>query len=95
MVTAFVNALLKGINDTIADPEDAYEISKKYVENLADADSDLQKEILLESIKLYQKDPLGFSESAGWENMQQVLMEMGLLEKPLNLEEVYTNDLLP
>lgn len=95
MVTAFVDALLKGINDTIADPEDAYEISKKYVENLADADSDLQKEILLESIKLYQKDPLGFSESAGWENMQQVLIEMGLLEKPLNLEEVYTNDLLP
>lgn len=95
MVTAFVDALLKGINDTIADPEDAYEISKKYVENLADADSALQKEILKESIKLYQQESPGFSETAGWENMQQVLLEMGLMEEPLNLEEVYTNELLP
>ena len=94
-VTAFIDAMLKGIHDTIEDPDAAFEISKKYVENLADADRNLQQEILSESIKLYQTDPLGFSESAGWENMQQVLLEMGLLEKSLNLEKAYTNDLLP
>ena len=94
-VTAFIDAMLKGIHDTIEDPDAAFEISKKYVENLADADRNLQQEILSESIKLYQTDPLVFSESAGWENMQQVLLKMGLLEKSLNLEKAYTNDLLP
>lgn len=95
MVRAFVNALLRGITDTIENPDEAYQISKNYVENLAEADPDVQKEILAESIKLWQADQPGYSEPAGWENMQQVLLDMGLLESPLELDEAYTNDLLP
>jgi len=94
-VERFNQALLKGITDAAENPEEAYEISKKYVENLADADEALQKEILAESIKLWQTDQPGYSDPAGWENMQEVLLEMGLLESPLDLEEVFTNDLLP
>jgi NitT/TauT family transport system substrate-binding protein len=95
MVRAFVNALLKGITDTIENPDEAYQISKNYVENLAEADPDVQKEILAESIKLWQADQPGYSGPAGWENMQHVLLDMGLLESPLELDEAYTNDLLP
>jgi NitT/TauT family transport system substrate-binding protein len=94
-VTAFIEALLKGIEDTINDPAEAYEISKKYVENLADADHALQSSILAESIKLWQSDQLGYTDPVGWENMQQVLLDMGLLNQPINLNEAYTNDLLP
>ncbi len=95
MVGAFIHALLMGLGDAIADPEEAYQISKNYVENLEDADMDVQKEILAESIKLWEADRLGYSEPAGWDNMQQVLLDMGLLESPLELDEAYTNDLLP
>lgn len=95
MVKAFVNALLKGIADTIDDPIEAYRISEKYVENLAEADKEVQSEILAESIKLWRTDKLGFSDPIGWENMRQVLMDMGLLEESLNLKEAFTNDLLP
>lgn len=94
-VQAFIEALLKGIADTIADPDEAYEISKSYVENLADADADLQKEILAASIELWETNRLGYSEPAGWINMQKVLLDMGLLTEPLNLEELFTNELLP
>jgi hypothetical protein len=65
------------------------------VENLAEADASVQQEILAESIKLWQADRLGYSEPAGWINMQQVLLDMGLLESALDLEEAFTNDLLP
>ena len=94
-VAAFVEALLKGIEDAQADPDEAFEISKKYVENLADADETLQKEILAESIKLWQTDPLGYSDPAGWSNMQDVLLGMGLIDTPVDLDKVFTNEFLP
>jgi NitT/TauT family transport system substrate-binding protein len=94
-VAAFIEALLKGIADTVADPDEAFQISEKYVENLADADASVQREVLAESIKLWQTDHLGYSEPASWANMQQVLIDMGLLEGELILEEAFSNDLLP
>jgi NitT/TauT family transport system substrate-binding protein len=94
-VERFNQALLKGITDATEDPEEAYEISKKYVENLEEADEDLQKEILALSIELWQTDQPGYSDPTGWDNMQEVLLDMRLLESPLSLEEAFTNDFLP
>lgn len=95
MVKAFIGAMLQGIADTAENPIEAYEISKKYVENLTEADTDLQRQILAESIALWQTDRLGYTEPAGWINMQQVLLEMGLLTEPQDLDKAFTNALLP
>jgi hypothetical protein len=47
-------ALAKGIADAIAaDPEEAYEISMKFVENLKDQDKDVQMQVLLVSIEFW------------------------------------------
>lgn len=94
-VRSFIEALLKGIKDTIENPSEAYEISKEYVENLAEADATIQREVLDESIKLWASEQLGFSSAAGWINMQQVLLDMGLLNESLDLNKVFTNDFLP
>ena len=94
-VQAFIEALLKGVADTLANPDEAYEISKGYVENLADADRELQFEVLTQSILLWETDTLGYSEPAGWVNMQAVLMDMGLLTETQDLDKAFTNDLLP
>lgn len=95
MVRAFIKAMLMGIADTVENPVEAYEISKKYVENLAEADTDLQRKILAESIALWQTDRLGYTEPSGWINMQQVLLKMGLLTEPQDLDKAFTNELLP
>ena len=95
MVEAFVGAFLQGIRDTINDPYEAYEISKNYVENLGDPDQDVQFQVLETSIELYLAPRLGYSDSAGWENMQEVLLDMGLLEQPIELEQAYTNQFIP
>lgn len=95
MVAAFIQALLKGIADTIDNPVEAYEISANFVENLEEGDQTIHREILAESIKLWQTERPGYTEPAGWINMQQVLLDMELLEEPLDLEEAFTNDLLP
>lgn len=95
MVSAFIQALLMGIADTIEDPDEAYEISKDYVESLAEADRSVQFSVLTESIKLWQADRLGFSDPQGWANMQDVLLDMGLINQTQDLEQAFTNDLLP
>ena len=92
---AFIAALTQGIVDAAANPDEAYQISLAYVENLADADETVQREILAESIKLWQTDQPGYSDPLGWENMQTVLMDMNLLSQPLDLDQAFSNDFLP
>ena len=95
LVRAMVKALLRGIADTIQDPDGAYEISKKYVENLANADETVQKEVLARSIEFWKADRLGESNQTAWENMRDVLLKMGLLKESLNVNEAFTNEFLP
>ncbi len=91
LVQGMVKALSLGIADTIANPQSAYESSLKYVDQLALADEKLQKEILATSIEFWKTDVLGRSDPAAWQNMHDLLLEMGLLTAPLDLEKAYTN----
>lgn len=98
LVRGLVSALLGGLNDTIADPDEAFEISKKYVEALATADAATiatQKQVLAASIELWKAERLGYADPAGWEATQSVLLDMGLLTAPLDLSEAYTNEFVP
>jgi NitT/TauT family transport system substrate-binding protein len=90
-VRAFVKAFLRGLTDTIADPEEAYRISLNHVENLAEANRDIQMQVLLKSIELWQAEIPGYSDMQAWENMNQVLLEMGLLENQSPVEDAFTN----
>lgn len=93
-VRAFVGAFLRGVADTLADPDAAYEICKEYVETLAQADEAVQREVLARSIEFWSAQPLGFSDAEAWENMQATLLDMGLLTVPLDVEAAYTNEFI-
>ena len=94
-VRKMVRALLRGIEAAAADPDAAFEICKKYVDNLAESDQEIQRRVLAASIELWKSDRPGYSDPQAWENMQAILLEMGLLEAPVDLAAAYTNDYLP
>lgn len=91
LVRRFVQAFLKGLNDTIANPNEAYEISKKYVENLDQADTAVQKQVLAASIALWQSPTPGVADPTAWNNMQTVLIGMGAYKDALDVNAAFTN----
>lgn len=94
LIRAFLSALSKGIEDTVNNPNEAYEISKNYIDNLDQADESIQKDILAASIALWQKDPYGYSNQSNWSNMLVVLKDMGLVQSSINPADAYTNDFI-
>lgn len=89
LVERFVGAVLRGLADTLADPDAAFEISKSYVEGLEDG----RKPVLEASLPLWQADTLGLSDLASWQNTQDVLLDAGLMDNPLaDLTAVFSND---
>lgn len=94
MVRRFVQAFLHGLADTIADPEQAYQTSLAYVEELDKADQDVQMEVLLQSIDLWRADRLGYSDLAAWQNMLEVLTNMGSVPSSIAVEEAFTNQFI-
>ena len=95
MVRAMIAAFLRGIDYAAQNPDEAYEISKKYIENLSEADESVQKEILATSIEFWQTTNLGYSDPQAWENMNELLFEMGLIPEKIEIEKAYTNEYLP
>ena len=94
LVRKMVRAMLRGIAVAIDNPNEAYEISLNYVEGLAQADQRIQMEILTSSIDFWKAKQVGYSDSIAWENMHQLLLDMGLLSQPLDLSKAYSNEFL-
>ena len=93
LVRGFVRALLRGLQDTLADPDAAFTISTKFVEGLgANPDSDkIQREVLAKSIDQWRTDKLGRSDAAAWDTTQDVLISMGLLTQKIDSAQLFTN----
>jgi NitT/TauT family transport system substrate-binding protein len=89
LVRKMVQASLKGLADAVSNPDEAYEISQKFVEGLDQ--NNTQRQVLGATIKFWESDQPGYSSPDAWENMHQVLLKMGLLAQPLDIHAAYTN----
>lgn len=95
LVRAFVGAFLKGLADAIADPDEAIASSEPHIPNFSDLDPDVQRKVLEISIEQWKAERLGFSDPQAWENMQNVLLDMGLILEKMDLSKAYTNEFIP
>lgn len=95
LVAGMVNAITRGIADTIADPDAAFEISLPYAD-LPDDQIETQRQVLLNSIPLWEAEIIGMTDPEAWETTQQILLDADLLRDELDdLEAAYTNDFVP
>lgn len=95
LVAKMVVATLKGIQYAADHPDEAYEICKKYVTDLDESDRDLQMQVLKNSIELWKGERMGYSNPQAWQNMQSILLEMGLMPKEVDLSYAFTNEFVP
>ncbi len=91
LVRGLVRAFLKGLRYTLEHPDEAFEISKKYVPEMKEE----HKEVLKEALKYWSSPHLGRTEKADWEATLKVLQDMGLIIKEIRVEEAFTNEFVP
>ena len=97
LVGRMVRAFVRSIRYTRENPEEAFEICKKYVDGLVEAeDQDLQMQVLLRSADYYDAGPLGFgySDPEAWNNMGELLKEMGMVSGS-DFAAAFSNDFIP
>lgn len=94
LARAFVRAFLKGLRDTLEDPEGAFEICRQYVEGLEE-NEDVQRAVLGATIPYWRGEQLGESELQAWRNTTEVMRSAELLQESIDLEKAFTNEFLP
>ena len=95
LVRRMATALVKGLQAALANPDEAYTICKKYVANLANADETVQKQVLSTSLELWKAPRIGFSQPQAWQNMQDIMVKMGLLKSAQDVSQAYSNSYIP
>jgi NitT/TauT family transport system substrate-binding protein len=97
LVRGMVRAIQRGLADVLADPDAAFEISvKNYIKDLPQDQYATQRQVLANSMELWRSDHLGQTNPAAWAATQDILIQSGLMEKPLDdLTACYNMDFLP
>lgn len=95
LVRSMARALAHGIEDTIANPDEAYTITTKYVEGLADMDKTVQMQVLTTSIEFWHAEQTGYSNPKSWQNMNDLLLKMELIKESLDVSKAFTNEFIP
>jgi NitT/TauT family transport system substrate-binding protein len=91
---AFVAAFLQGLEATLADPDEAFEISKDYIEGLEE-NADVQRAVLDASIELWEASELGQFDPEAWAQAQAVMADAGMIENTVPVDTLYSNAYLP
>lgn len=91
LAQGLVRAVLHGISYTVEHPDEAFAICKEHVPEIVGDNEGLQKAVLVESIKFWQGDRLGYSDRAAWEESQRFMRQMGLIDAEVDVETLFTN----
>jgi NitT/TauT family transport system substrate-binding protein len=95
LVEGLVRSALRGLADTLENPDEAFEIAREYVPELSsDADTEaVNRAILAESLEFWRAPAgqLGYSDEDEWRASQQIMTEMGLLGGESDVTEMFTN----
>jgi NitT/TauT family transport system substrate-binding protein len=94
LVQKFVNATLKGLEDTQSDPSAAFESSLKRMPELSVDSQPLQRDVLTATLDYYkpvQGRVLGSSDPDAWTKTQTFLQSIGVVDHAIDPRQYYNN----
>lgn len=98
LIKAFMRATAKGLQETIDDPEAAFQLALKYIPELQSERQPLELEKLKQAVALWRSDVtmkngLGYSDPQQWETTYIFLRGSGILQTDVDVQQAFTNDL--
>lgn len=96
LVRGMLKALMRGLSDVTANPDEAMRVSTKYVDGLK-ADDPVQRQVLEASVAMMRPvaGRLGETAEADWANTQRTLIAIGQVQQAVDVKSYYTNEFLP
>jgi NitT/TauT family transport system substrate-binding protein len=91
LVQRMARATLRGITETIANPDEAFAVVRQVIPEITDETAPTQRKVLEASIELYSSDQPGLSSAQAWQDSVDFMAKTGLLEQPVEVEKLYTN----
>jgi NitT/TauT family transport system substrate-binding protein len=91
LVRRMVRASLRGVEYTIAHPDEAFAIARQAVPEITDQDAPTQRAVLDASVALWQSDQPGLSSPQAWSDMVAFMNATGFIQSALDASTLYTN----
>ncbi len=99
LVRRFVRAVVRASEFALNNKDQVMELLKKSIPTLTDKNLDINKKVLMESMKLWQDtdiedNGLGYTTREDWQKSIDQLLQLGLVKKKIRPEECYTDRFL-
>lgn len=91
LVERMVRASLRGLDYTLKNPDEAFEIVRQIIPEMSDDEAPIQRQVLDASMELWQTGQLGISSREHWQESVDFMKETGLLESGVEVETLFTN----
>ncbi len=95
LVKGLVQATLKGLQDTLDNPAEAFELCLRQVPEAGGENEAVNKAILEASIELWRSETLGRSDPAAWQTSQHFMYQVGLIDAESEVDKLFTNQFVP
>lgn len=98
-VGAMVRATRKGMQYTLAHPEEAFEITLSHLPELGKKQAALERQVFLASLELWENEyttrrGLGYSDARTWLDSQKLMLEMGFIKRETPVDKLLNQSFL-
>jgi NitT/TauT family transport system substrate-binding protein len=94
LARGFVRGLLRGVQDTISNPDQALQITIQRVPEAGGESSAISQAVLNGSIPLWKNSRLGETRLADWQAMEQFMRDAKFITSDVDVNQAFTNDFI-
>ncbi len=91
LVQSVTRAFLRGLQDTINNPDEAFEITRKAIPEMDASTVKLQRAVLQECVDWWRSDSLGVSQPEDWQESVAYLQKLQMVTTDVQADKLYSN----